>query len=178
VCCKCIAVYSSVLQCVAGCCIVLQRVIVRCSQSADRELRGSCVFKCVSICCVSVMCFNLLLCVAVWCSVLKRVFSCLARGSIFFACYSFRCGVSYVLFVCVCGYDEYGTIWLVSLQKSSVHNVLLCAAVSPRLVSSFAKETSPPNKGLQQYTTTHCNALQHTATVGTDKSNDFDHFAK
>jgi len=68
------------------------------------------------------------------------------------------------LFVCVCGYNEYGTIWLVSLQKSSVYNVLLCAAVSPRLVASFAKETSPPNEGLQQYTTTHCNTLQHTAT--------------
>jgi len=146
-----------VLHCVAACYSALQSV------GGQRIAWLMCIQMCFN-CCVSVMCFKLLLCVAVWCSVLKRVFSCLARGSIFFACYSFRCGVSYVLFVCVCGYDEYGTIWLVSLQKSSVHNVLICAAVSPRLVSSFAKETSPPNKGLQQYATTHCNTLQHTAT--------------
>ena len=46
---QCIAVYYSVLQCVAGCCIVMRRVVVCCGQSADREPRGSCVFKHVSI---------------------------------------------------------------------------------------------------------------------------------
>ena len=53
---QCIAVYYSVLQCVAGCCIVMRRVVVCCGQSADREPRGSCVFKHVSICCCVLQC--------------------------------------------------------------------------------------------------------------------------
>ena len=155
---QCVAVYCSVLQCVAVCCIVIQRVEVCCGQSADREPRGSCVIKCVSIwCCV----FQ---CVAVCCSGSSHVWR-MAR--LFLARYSFWCGVTffvrYVFFVCVCGYDEYGTTWLVSLQKSSVRNVLLCAAVSPRLVASFEKETSPHQtrayNSTLQYTVTHCNTL-------------------
>ena len=57
------------LQCVAVCCSVLQRVVVCCS-----------VLQCVEVCCSVlqrvVVCYSLLQCVAVCCSVLQYVTAC------------------------------------------------------------------------------------------------------
>ena len=94
------------LHCVAACYSVLQSV------GGQRIAWLMCIQMCFNLLCSS----NMFQFVVACCSVMQCVVVGLMSGAWLdiFAYYSFRCGVtfgvSYVLFVCVCGYDEYGTI--------------------------------------------------------------------
>ena len=143
---QCVAVRCSVLQCVAVCCSVLQGVAVCCS-----------VLQCVAACC------SVLQCVVTCCSVLQQVRSLLQCVAVY--CSVLQCIAVY------CSVWRYVAVW---------GSVLQCVAVCGNVLQSIAvcghsKCSTPPQSlrhsrwsstcSVLQCVAVHCSAIHFTDLV-------------